>query len=72
MTTTTEHFTAVAMCPKCADVDVHWMTPPVYPDAQTQNPGLPWQTTTYTKPYEHADATVARECRTCKHRWGQA
>lgn len=95
MTATTEPFTAVAMCPKCADVAVHWIKEPrrkppgwdespagklsrrisdtvdylmsfgiAEPIAEYRDPEPP-------SPFEPDDATIARECRNCKHQWGQ-
>lgn len=84
MTTATEPFTAVAMCPKCADVAVHWIKPPRRKPKFEDTPaakGLRMINESIRAMsigvgeapnwYEPDDATIARECRNCKHQWGQ-
>lgn len=81
-----EQFTAVAQCPSCGDLGVHWLSEPRRrPNPQTETPQqhairLMQESFNYLslasggnpgEPYEPDTATVARICRNCKHRWAQ-
>lgn len=88
-----EEFTAVACCPSCCDVAVHWMQEPrLQPEVETSAEKSARKTYELMRNinslsimtfqgevrregpppyYDPPDSTVARVCKTCKHRWGQ-
>lgn len=81
---TAESFSSVAVCPHCSAVDTHWLTEPRYaptgdsPLARTYqqlNAVMEAFSTitsgTSTPFFDEPEATVARICRSCGHRWGQ-
>lgn len=62
-------FSAVADCPKCGSLDIHWLSEPKL-RPQPSDPFMEYlQTVVIGIPYDPPGTEVARVCKKCEHRW---